>query len=49
MADVDGLAFVCPQCHEEIDINESMRLALVEYGCVVCGATVTRAAFSHPE
>lgn len=49
MADVDGLAFICPECHEQIDVNESMRLALIEYGCVVCGATVTGTAFSRSE
>jgi len=49
MADAEQLSFVCPECEERIDVNRSMREALLEYGCVVCGAAVTTAAFSPRE
>jgi transcription elongation factor Elf1 len=38
--------FACPECDESISVNGSMRDALVENGCVVCGASVTNAVFS---
>jgi predicted RNA-binding Zn-ribbon protein involved in translation (DUF1610 family) len=39
-------AFVCPTCGETLEVNVPMRTVLVEKGCVVCGASVTVAAFS---
>jgi len=38
--------FVCPKCDESMAVNASMREALVENGCVVCGAPVSDAAFT---
>lgn len=29
--------FVCPSCGEEIRVNEPMREALLEHGCMLCG------------
>ena len=32
--------FTCPECGQEIEVNESMREATLSHGCPVCGATV---------
>ncbi|WP_251330397.1 DUF7560 family zinc ribbon protein [Haloplanus pelagicus] len=40
------LTFHCPTCDESMDVNAPMREALLEHGCVVCGTTVPRSAFS---
>lgn len=37
--------FVCPDCEESLEVNASMKTALIENGCVICGAAVARAAF----
>ncbi len=39
-------SFRCPSCEESLTVNGSMRAALVERGCVVCGAALTTAAFT---
>ena len=38
--------FVCPECEESIAVDDPMKDALVENGCVVCGSPVTPAAFT---
>jgi len=38
--------FACPECGESLAVNAAMRDALLERGCVVCGSSVTDAAFS---
>lgn len=38
--------FVCPACGESLAVNESMKEALVERGCVICGTAVTAEAFT---
>lgn len=38
--------FVCPECDESLEVNDSMKAALVEKGCVICGASVTAEAFT---
>ncbi|MFW5959418.1 MAG: DUF7560 family zinc ribbon protein [Natronomonas sp.] len=38
--------FVCPECDESLEVNDSMKEALVERGCVICGTSVTTEAFS---
>lgn len=46
--DDDGsFAFVCPVCDEQLEVNYSMKEAMVESGCVICQSTVTTAAFDH--
>lgn len=40
-------SFRCPSCEESLTVNGSMRTALVERGCVVCGADLTAAAFTR--
>lgn len=45
----EELTFVCPSCGESMEVNPAMRDALVENGCVVCGASVTAEAFSPVE
>lgn len=39
-------AFTCPRCEEALVVNGPMRGALIEKGCVICGAAVTGADFS---
>ncbi|WP_170864747.1 DUF7560 family zinc ribbon protein [Halogranum amylolyticum] len=46
MTDSTDYTFVCPECAESILVNESMRDALLDNGCVVCGSSVSRRAFS---
>ncbi|MDG5774876.1 hypothetical protein VB773_15450 [Haloarculaceae archaeon H-GB2-1] len=41
--------FVCPDCGESLAVNESMRDALIENGCVICGTPVSVDEFSVPE
>lgn len=38
--------FVCPECEERLEVNGSMKEALVERGCVICGADLTAEAFT---
>lgn len=33
--------FVCPECAEQLVVNESMKHALLEKGCVICGAELS--------
>ncbi|MFA9517398.1 hypothetical protein ACERIT_09305 [Halopenitus sp. H-Gu1] len=40
-------AFNCPGCEESLVVNEPMKNALVESGCVICGTTVTPEAFTR--
>ena len=44
-----GYVFRCPDCAEEIELNEPMKAAIVESGCVICGASVTESAFAERE
>lgn len=47
MSDAEEVLFVCPECGEHIDVNDAMREALVEHGCVICGAPVSSTDFSQ--
>jgi transcription initiation factor IIE alpha subunit len=38
--------FTCPVCEETLVVNESMREALIERGCVICDTAVSSAAFA---
>jgi uncharacterized protein (DUF983 family) len=44
--DAAAFEFRCPACEETVLVNGSMRTALIEEGCVVCGTVVTTGAFS---
>jgi hypothetical protein len=47
-SEADGAyIFDCPVCEESLEVNESMKEALVERGCVLCSASVTDAAFTR--
>jgi transcription elongation factor Elf1 len=46
MSASEEFTFDCPSCGASMAVNASMRDALVENGCVVCGASVTAEAFS---
>jgi hypothetical protein len=49
MSGEEGYTFVCPSCDENLEVNGSMKEALVERGCVICGATVTADAFAESD
>ncbi|APW96530.1 transcriptional regulator [Halobiforma lacisalsi AJ5] len=38
--------FTCPECGQEIEVNDSMREATLNHGCPVCGADVSPADFA---
>lgn len=38
--------FVCPGCEESITVNESMKTAMIDRGCVLCGSGVSSEAFT---
>ena len=40
-----NLRFHCPDCGEDMSVNEPMRDALLDHGCVVCGTAVSASAF----
>ena len=40
-----GYLFTCPDCGQEIEVNESMRDATITHGCPVCGASVSSTHF----
>jgi transcription initiation factor IIE alpha subunit len=46
----DGAAsaytFICPECDERLEVNASMKEALIDRGCVICGIRVTEDAFT---
>ncbi|MFC7019149.1 MULTISPECIES: DUF7560 family zinc ribbon protein [Haloarcula] len=42
-----GILFVCPECAEHIEVNESMKAAILESGCIVCGTAVSATAFER--
>jgi predicted nucleic acid-binding Zn ribbon protein len=37
--------FVCPDCRQEIEVNASMREAIISGGCPVCTGAVDAADF----
>ena len=45
MTDSTDYTFVCPECAESMLVNDSMRDALIDYGCVICGSDVRQQAF----
>lgn len=40
--------FVCPECRHSFEVDDAMREALLEAGCVVCGAPVVDADLTAP-
>lgn len=46
MANPVTYQYVCPVCEETIEVNEGMREALLEHGCVLCGSDVSTEAFA---
>jgi len=46
MAGSEEFRFVCPECGERIAVNGAMRQALLENGCVICGAPLTDQCFT---
>lgn len=39
--------FLCPECGESLGVDLSMKETLIQRGCVVCGSSVTEAAFTE--
>lgn len=39
--------FTCPECGQQIEINDPMREATLTNGCPVCGASVTAEHFAQ--
>jgi len=39
--------FLCPECDESLKINDSMKASIVDRGCVICGTSVARKAFTQ--
>ena len=37
--------FTCSECGQQIEVNEPMREATLEYGCPVCSSSVSRTDF----
>jgi len=37
--------FDCPWCDRSVVVGESLRTAMLTYGCLSCGGTVTADAF----
>ncbi|MCO8242750.1 MULTISPECIES: hypothetical protein [unclassified Haladaptatus] len=44
---IDEYIFACPECGETLTVNDSMRVALIGKGCVICGSAVTADAFTE--
>lgn len=40
-----AFSFRCPECGESMGVNASMREALLDHGCVTCGAVLSSNAF----
>lgn len=41
--------FVCSECEESMEVNDSMKDALIENGCVICGSPVSSDEFTLTE
>jgi hypothetical protein len=47
MSGSEGYTVVCPACEESIAVNEAMRTALLDSGCVICGTEISTEAFDR--
>ena len=47
MSDSEEFTFVCPECGESLAVNGSMKDALIDNGCVICGTDLSAGAFSR--
>jgi len=41
--------FVCPECRRSIEVDNAMRSALLDAGCVVCGESITESDIVDPQ
>lgn len=39
-------SFACPGCEASLTVNDPMKDALIERGCVLCGTSLTAEAFT---
>lgn len=49
MTGSEDYTFVCSSCSESIEVNESMKAAIEESGCVICGTIPSAADFTSIE
>ncbi|AFK18190.1 zinc ribbon domain-containing protein [Haloferax mediterranei ATCC 33500] len=42
----DEYEFTCTQCGERFEVNDSMRDALLERGCPICGSATSENEFA---
>jgi predicted nucleic acid-binding Zn ribbon protein len=41
------LQFRCPECAESVTVNEEMKDAMLEKGCIICGAALSATDFTE--
>lgn len=46
MTGSEDYTFECAECAETIEVNESMKEAIEESGCVICGAIPSESEFT---
>ncbi|WP_439025838.1 DUF7560 family zinc ribbon protein [Haloarchaeobius sp. DT45] len=47
MSSTGNYRFECPECAENIEVNEPMKEAIVASGCIICGTAVTDGSFER--
>ncbi|MCT9096127.1 DUF7560 family zinc ribbon protein [Haloarchaeobius sp. HME9146] len=47
MSSTGNYRFECPECAENIEVNESMKEAIVASGCIICGNPVSDGSFEQ--
>lgn len=47
MQAMGSLQFCCPACAESVRVNEEMKDAMLEKGCIICGTPVTSSDFAE--
>jgi hypothetical protein len=46
MSTTGNYRFECPECAESIEVNESMKVAIIDHGCIICGASISDDSFA---
>ncbi|WP_267642857.1 DUF7560 family zinc ribbon protein [Haloarchaeobius amylolyticus] len=47
MSSTGNYRFECPECAENIEVNESMKEAIQASGCIICGTSVSDQEFDQ--
>jgi len=45
--DMTEYQFTCPECNQEIAVNENVRAAIISNGCPVCAAQIEETEFTE--